>query len=69
MGGGSSGTRPITHQNIEFSHTGIDLEFGTGVKIISYTSPFALPLCLSSPCFGNIDIVSAPLVILSRART
>jgi len=35
----NSGTSLTAHKNVELSHIGITLEFGTGVKIISYTFP------------------------------
>ena len=39
-----SGTRLIAHQNMEFSHIDINLEFGIGIGLISYTSPIGSPL-------------------------
>ena len=43
----NSGTSPIAHQNMEFSHIDINLEFGIGVGVVSYNSPIASPLYLS----------------------
>ena len=62
-----SGTRLIAHQNMEFSHIDINLEFWIGIRLISYTSPIGSPLY--PLCFGNVDIASAPLVVSSRAET
>ena len=43
----NSGTGPITHQNMEFLHIDIGLEFGIRMKIISYADPTAPPFYLS----------------------
>lgn len=39
-----SGTRLIAHQNMDFSHIDINLEFGIGIGLISYTDPIASSL-------------------------
>lgn len=43
----NSGTSPIAHQNMEFSHIYINFEFDIGVKIRSYTGTIASTLYLS----------------------
>ena len=64
----NSRTCPISHQNIGFSHININMEFRIGVKIIPYAL-VSLLLHFTPTCYGNVDVLSALLVILNRVGT